>query len=342
MNNKTGTQPPPRNRLLDLMTGYWLSQAIYVAAKLELCDALDSEPKSATALAQKLGCHEDSLYRLLRALASQGIGEEHPDRHFTATEMSDNLRRDSDRSLWAMAVMMGEEHYTAWGQLLDGVRHGDVPFEKVFGKPVFAFFDEHEEAAAVFNRAMTEHAMLTHRAAVDAYDFAPFQTVVDVGGGHGALLSTILSKHEHLSAILFDQPAVVENLPSDGPLAQAGVAGRCRVVGGDFFDDVPAGGDLYVMSAVIHDWDDSQAETILRNVRRVTPAAGRLLLVERVLAEANAPDFGKLGDLNMLVMTGGRERTEREYAELLERAGFRLNQVHPTRAASSLVEATCI
>ena len=326
------------NRLFDQITGYWLSQAIYVMAKLEVADRLSEQPQSCDDLAEQIGCDADALFRLLRALAAHGISKEHAGRKFSATPGSDALCRHSPNSLWALAVMLGEEHYVAWGKLLEGVRRGTVPFELTFGQPIFEYFDRNPASAAVFHRAMIEHAQLTHLAAVEAYDFGSVRQVADIGGGHGTLLAMILQKNPHLHGILFDLPDVVAGA-DNGPLAQQGVRDRCDIIGGDFFQAVPEGADLYIMSTVIHDWHDEAACRILNNVRDAMADDARLVLVERVLRAPNQPDSGKMADLNMLVMTGGRERSEEEYRELLAASGLRMLRVIPTRAESSLIEA---
>lgn len=330
---------PPASRLFDLLSGYWVSQAIYALTRLGAADVLSETPQSCDELAGKLQCDADALYRLLRALAGYGITQEDDQRRFVSTALSEKLRTGANGSMRAMAIMLGEEHFRAWGHLLDGVKTGKTPFETIHGQQVFDYFDTHSQAADIFHRAMVEHATLMHRAAVEAYDFTPARQIVDVGGGRGTLLATILNMYPKLQGVLFDQPDVV-GTAADDYLKKQGVLERCRVVGGDFFQQVPPGGDHYVLSTVIHDWDDPSAITILRNVQKAIRSDGRLLLIERVLKGPNEPDSGKMADLNMLVMTGGRERSEQEYGQLLQQTGFKILRVIKTRSPSSIVEAT--
>jgi len=322
---------------MKFVTGAWVAQAISVAAKLGIPDLLAAGARTAADLAAQTNCHPRSLYRLLRALTTIGVFEELADEQFQLTPLAELLRTDSPHSLRYAAIMLGENHhYGAWGHLLGAVQSGGIAFDETFGVPVFKYFDSHPEAARVFNHAMTELSSNVHIAVVDAYDFTPFETIVDIGGGHGALLSAILRANPKLRGVLFDQPAVVEG--AEPHLAARGVADRCHTAPGDFFQAVPEGGDAYVLATVIHDWTDDQSVEILRNIRRAIRPNGRLLLVEQVLKGPNAEDFGKFADLNMLVMTGGGERTEEEFRQLYERAGFELLRVIPTRSSSAIIE----
>lgn len=322
---------------MKLVTGTWVAQAISTAARLGIADLLAAGPQSVAHLASHCSCHERSLYRLLRALSTVGIFEELADARFQLTPLADPLRSDSPHSLRNAAIMLGEPpHYAAWGNLLGAVQSGGIAFNEVFGMPVFKYFGAHADAAEVFNHAMTELSSNVHVAVVNAYDFSRFETIVDVGGGHGALLSAILLANPQLRGVLFDQPSVVEG--AEPHLEARGVAERCHTAPGDFFQAVPEGGDAYLLATVIHDWNDDESVQILRNIRRAIRPNGRLLLVEQVLKEPNTDDFGKFADLNMLVMTGGGERTESEYRELYRRAGFELLRIVPTRSSSAIIE----
>jgi SAM-dependent methyltransferase len=322
---------------MKLVTGTWVAQAISAAAKLGIADLLADGPRSAEDLAAACSCHPRSLYRLLRALAGLRIFEELDGRQFQLTPLAEDLRSDSPHSLRYATIMLGEQHhYGAWGHLFGAIQSGGIAFNDLFGTPVFKYFDEHPEAADVFNRAMTELSRKAHFAVVDAYDYSRFETIVDVGGGHGALLSAILLANPRLRGVLFDQPAVVEG--AEPHLAARGVTERCRTAPGDFFRAVPEGGDAYILATVIHDWNDDESVRILKNIRRAIRPDGRLLLVEQVLKGPNEHDFGKFADLNMLVMTGGGERTEAEYRALYERAGFELLRIVLTRSSSSIIE----
>ena len=328
---------PPGSKLLRMLTGNWTAQALYVAAKLGVADHLVDGPVDCDRLAQLTGSHPEALYRLLRALAGLGLFVEDHERRFGLTPLGEELRDNVPFSMRHVAIMLGEEHYAAWGRLIDAVRSGQTAFELLYDQPVFDYFGNHLEAAATFNRAMTQLAHQTHVAVVDAYDFGPYRLVADLGGGHGALLAAILRANPHLRGLLFDLPAVVAG--ADEFLAAPDVRSRASVAGGDFFEEIPAGCDVYVMSTVIHDWHDEAAMAILGNVRRAMTPDARLLLVERVLKSPNEPDFGKLADLNMLVMTGGLERTADEWRTLLEGSGFRLRDIIPTRTTSCVIEA---
>ncbi len=335
--NATEEKIPPEARLLQLITGNWPMQAVYSAARLELADYLHAGPKSSDELAKLTGADAPFLYRLLRALASLGIFSEDAERRFSLTPMADKLRKNAPGSLWGATVMMGEEHYVAWGRLLDGVRHGQTSFKLQYGKGVFDYFETHHESARIFHRAMTELTSQTHVAAVEAYDFSRFRKLIDVGGGRGTLISAILKANPQLHGAVYDLPSVMDQ--TRRYLSEQGVADRCEAIGGDFFASIPGGADAYILSTVIHDWHDADSLRILRNIHQAMNGPATLLLVELVLKDRNEQDFGKLMDLNMLVMAGGKERTAEEFRELLAAAGFELQRIVPTKSASKVIEA---
>jgi hypothetical protein len=328
---------PPPVVLLQMMTGYWVSQAIYVAAKLGIADLLTSGPKTCDELAEATDCHPQSLHRVLRALSSTGIFTETTSASFALTPMAEFLRSDHPGSMRALACMYAEEQYRAWGDLLHSVKTGQRAFDNMFGADYFAYLASHPESEQVFNRAMTGWTNQLVAGAVDAYDFSGFKTVVDVGGGHGTLLAAVLQRHPGTQGILFDQTQVVE--AASDALQAAGVADRCTLVGGDFFSEVPSGGDAYVLSQILHDWDDERCIEILQQCRRAIQDDGRLLVVEMVLPEGQEPFFGKWLDLHMLVLLGARERTAAEYNALFHAAGFGLTTVVAMPAGPSVVEA---
>ncbi|MDQ3701986.1 MAG: acetylserotonin O-methyltransferase [Chloroflexota bacterium] len=314
--------------LRPLLTGYWLSQALLVAAELGVADRLADGPLSCGVLAQQVGADEDALYRVLRALAGAGVFTESAPRTFALTALAEPLRTDHPRSVRPLARLFRQEWlWRPWGQLLEAVQTGSAVFQKIHGAPFFAYLGEHPDAAAVFDAAMTAGAPAGRSALAEAYDFAPLRTVVDIGGGEGALLAALLRSHPHLQGILFDQPAVVAG--ASAHLQAAGVAERCQIVGGDFFAAVPEGGDAYVLSQILHDWDDARATVILKNCHRAGHPGARVIAVERVLPPGDAPHPGKLTDLNMLVLLAGRERTEAEYRALFAAAGFELTRSVP-------------
>ena len=320
-----------------MMTGYWISQAIYVAAKLRLADLTADGPVSSEDLAAATKSHAPSLHRLLRALASIGVFTETTPGSFALTPLADLLRTGTPDSMRALAITYNEEQYRAWGDMLYSVQTGKPAFEHEFGMPVFTYFAEHPEPSRVFNEAMTSWTNQLVIGVVNAYDFSPFGTVVDVGGGHGALLASILERNPDMHGILFDQLHVVAE--AGDHLVAAGVADRTMTVSGDFFVAVPSGGDAYVLSQILHDWDDERCGTILRQCRQAMPDHGKLLIVELVLPSGDEPFFGKWLDLHMLAIPGGRERTADEYDALFRDAGFARMRVVPTQAGPSVVEA---
>jgi len=327
---------PPQVALLQMMTGYWVSQAVYVAAKLGIADLLSDGPAQYEGLAVASRADPPSLYRVLRALASVGVFREAETGWFELTPTATLLRSDNPDSMRALALTYGEEQYRTWSDMLKSIQTGGTAFDRVFGMSYWAYLAEHPESNEIFNQAMTSWSSQLDRAVLAAYDFGQFKTLVDVGGGYGRLLATILRAHAGLQGVLFDQPHVVEGAVN--VLQDAGVSDRCAAVGGDFFVEVPPG-DAYVMSQIVHDWDDRRSLTILQTCRRAIARGGKLLVVELVIAPGNDPDFGKFLDLHMLAMAGGRERTEAEYRTLLAAAGFQLTQVVPTQAGASVIEA---
>jgi O-methyltransferase domain/Dimerisation domain len=323
---KAVSDAPPQMQMLEIMSGYWRSQSLYVAARLGLADLLKDGPQTSEELAARTGAHAPTLYRLLRALASIGVFAEEGNGRFGLTELAATLQ-SGPGSIRAMVLHLGERpSWDAWGDLLRSVQTGETAFARVHGMEVFPFYAEHPESQEPFNQAMTE-----------AYDFSQFCKVVDVGGGHGGLMTAILKKSDAVKGAVFDMPAVVEGAR---PRIEAeGFDGRCEIVAGNFFDSVPEGGDAYTLKMIVHDWDEERALAILRNIHRAMKADGKLLVIETVIPEGNEPAFSKLGDLHMLIMTGGRERTAAEYAKLFDEAGFKLTSVIPTQSIISIVEA---
>jgi hypothetical protein len=329
-------QATPTQHLNQLITGYWHSQCVYVAAKLGIADLLANGPRSVEELAKQTGAHEPSLFRLLRALASFGVFAEGPGKQFALTPPAELLRRDVPGSQWALAVMMGEEHYRAWGELLYSVRTGKTAFDKVFGQPVFEHLSQKPEQAAIFDQAMVGVHGRETSAMVDAYDFSAFRSLADVGGGNGSTLCGILKRHPKMHGTLFDLPGVIER--AGATVQAAGLSDRVHLVAGSFFESVPAGVDAYVLRHIIHDWDNEKSIRILTNVRQAIGEDGRLLVVESVIPPGNDPFFGKLLDITMLVIPGGQERTEDEYRDLFGKAGFRLSRIVPTATEVSVIE----
>lgn len=320
-------------QLARLVSGYWYTQTIYVAAKLGIAELLQDGPRSPQELAQATSTNSRALYRLLRALASLGIFAEEQGR-FVLTPLAECLL---DPSTKAMATMRGEFQYRAWGELLYSIQSGKAAFEKVHGEPIFDYFAEHPETGKLFDQAMTGVHGRETEAMLEAYDFSGIKTLADLGGGNGSVLLAILKKYPAMQGVLHDLPGVVERARTN--LEASGLEGRCQVVAGSFFETVPPGADAYFMRHIIHDWDDEKSLTILRHCRRATSPGGRLLLVEGVVPPGNEPSISKFFDLAMLVLPGGMERTEDEYRQLLETAGFRLVRIVPTRTWVSVIEA---
>jgi hypothetical protein len=323
--------------LKQMITGYWTSQAIYVAAKLELADKLASGPKTSAELATLTQANPGALFRLLRALASVGVFAQQEGIEFANSPLSLPLQKQAENSQWAMAVMMGEEHYAAWGELLYSVQTGQGSFRKVFGEGVFDFLGKHPEQAKVFDAAMTSIHGAETALMVDAYDFGAFKTLCDVGGGNGLTIATVLQRHPHLQGTLFDLPHVVERAQTN--LVQAGVGARCQFVGGNFFEQVKVQVDAILMRHIIHDWDDEKCVTILKNCRAALNPGGKVLVVESVVPTGNQPGFVKWLDLTMLTIPEGKERTADEYRELFAAAGLKLNRIVHTAGELDVLEA---
>lgn len=328
------TQGPPEaviNAYVDLMKQLWLTRAVSVAADLALADHLHSGPKTLDELAAATNSHPASLRRLLRALVSEGFFSESSGR-YANTEKSDILRKDHQWSLRGVALtQLGQEHYGAWEELLHCVQTGKTGIEKHYGMNIWQYYASNKQHNDNFNASMTSFNAGIENAIIQAYDFSTFKHIMDIGGGHGRLLAQIIESNPSAKGTLFDQPHVLATAP-DRPSIQKSP--------GDFFKAIPPGGDLYLLKFIIHDWADKEAIAILRNIRQVIAPAGKVVLVEVVVPEGNNPDFSKFMDINMLVMTGGLERTATEYGELFAKGGFKLNRVIPTKSQFSIVEAS--
>lgn len=316
----------PATTLHRLVTGYQVSQAIHVAATLGIADLLADASRTGDELAALTNTHPPTLYRLLRALASVEVLHELDGRRFELTPLGEPLRSDVPGSMVDLAAYMGRPYrLQAWGGLLHSVRTGENAFRHVYGTDVWTYRSTRPDESAIFDRAMTSLSRGATAALLAAVDFGGFRTVVDVGGGNGALLAAILAAHRHVQGVLFDQPHVVSGAAA--LLEHAGVADRCRMVGGSFFESVPEHADAYVLRAVIHDWDDAASIRILTAVRHALADNGRVLIVEYMIAPPNEGREAKFSDLNMLVGPGGRERTREEFAALLDASGLRLARV---------------
>lgn len=330
----------PAVQMMGLINGYQVSQALHVVATLGIADLLRDAPRSSDALADSVEADRDAVYRLLRALAAVGVFHEDADRAFSLTELGACLRSDAPEPVGPWAAHIGRPYYwQVWSHLLHSVRTGEYAYPHVHGVSSWEYRVQHPEENAIFDAAMTGITRGLTEAVVAAYDFAPFACVVDVGGGQGQLLGSVLAANTHLRGILFDQPHVVTQ--ADKRLEGMGVRERCEITGGDFFIGVPQG-DLHMMKVVLHDWSDEQALAILRNCRAAVTPGGRVLVLERVIGAPNIAPAEKFADLNMLVAAGGRERSHDEFVELFAAAGYALTRVLPTGTHLHLIEGTCI
>ena len=333
-------QMPATPGALVLILGYWISQLVYVAAQLDLADVLAKGPRTAESLAQQVGADPAALGRVLRALASVGVFEADARGRYRMTPLAETLRSDHPESLRDFARMMvADYNWHSWGDLLQSVRDGQPAFDRVHGMPFFEFLGRHPEKERVFAASMASISGAENPAIARAYPFGRLRRLVDVGGAHGHLLATILRRHPKLRGVLYDQPQVVAGAAERGFVGAADVRDRIEILGGDFFDSVPAGADGYLMKYILHDWDDERCVAILRRCRESMAPGGRVLAVDHVIPQGNGFDRGKLMDLNMFVLLRGRERTKAEFADLFGAAGLELRRVIPTEATVQLLEA---
>ena len=323
--------PPPTAVVMQMLMGYMVSQALTVAAKLKIADYLNDGAKTAEQLAELTTSHAPSVYRLMRALASTGVFVQDSENRFSNNALSEVLRSDHPESLRSMVEMLGHyEHWNAHGNLAQSVKTGEIAFDYTWGMPAFPFYEKHPESQKLFDDAMTSFTTGIAHAVTTTYDFSDAKTIADIGGGHGALLSTILETNKIATGIIFDQPQVV---------AGAEVSERIELIGGDFFSEIPVEADVYLMKHILHDWNDEQCVTILNNLAKSAKSGAKLLLIESVVEEENVPSMSKLMDLNMMAITGGKERTATEYSELFEKTGFKLIRVMPMPSPVQIVEA---
>jgi O-methyltransferase domain len=316
----------PADRLARLADGYLVTQLLHVVVALGVPDALADGPRSADELARELGAVPGVLHRVLRGLAAEEVLDELPDGRFALAAMGECLRTGAPESLRGLVTMRAELYYRAAGELLDAVRRGGTPFEVVYGRPFFDHLAAAPERLAAFRAAMADRSAREAGAVVAAVELDGVASVVDVGGGSGTLVRAVLERAPAADVVLFDQPAVVAG--SDLP-----------AVGGDFFTEVPAGADAYLLSRVLHDWDDDAARRVLRVCRAAMRPDSVLLVVEAVLPERAVDDPAAVRmDLHMLVLLHGHERTAAEYAALCESAGLRLTRDVPTDAGVHVLE----
>lgn len=339
--SETTAALPPHAQLIQMGTASWVSAVVYAAAKAGIADRLSTGPRSAAEIAGDIHLHSPTLHRFMRTLASLGILTEQEGQRFALTPLGEALKTGAPGAARATLLSFcGPTFWRTWEHLKFSLETGRSAFTMTWGMPIFDYFGEHADEAALFSEAMVGFHGAEPPAVAKAYDFSPFETVVDVGGGTGNLLAEILRHYAGPRGVLFDRLQVVQDAPA--LLETRGVKDRVRVEAGNFFESVPGGADCYVLSHVIHDWNDGQCAGILAHCRKAIHPDGRLLIVETVLPPGDAPHLGKLMDMVMLVFPGGQERTEAEYAALLESSGFRLDRVVPTASTVSVVEAVPI
>jgi hypothetical protein len=329
-------KPPAHVSVMQLLSGPHIAGAVSCLAQMGIPDLVEAGPKSAHELASQIGADAEALHRLMRATASVGVLSEGPDGKFSETPMSAVLRSNGKPSLRALAMMGGREwHGRGWSRLEYCVRTGKQAMEQVYGTPIFDYFKQHPEEAQIFNDAMTSISTGDSPAVVDAYSFDGIRTIVDVGGGHGLLLATILERNPQMKGILYDAPHVIEGA-KNGPLKP--VMERCTLASGDMFSSVPAGADAYIMKHIIHDWPDELCIKILKACRKEVNPGGKLIVLDDVIQPGNDFYPGKFLDLQMLIFPGGKERTEKQFRELFAAGGWKLSRVAPTATPICVVE----
>lgn len=331
-----GQTPPAHVGMFQLLNGVYITGAISCLARLGVPDLVEHGPKSAYELATAVGADPRALYRLMRATASVGVLSEGPDGKFSETPLSAVLRSNANPTLRGFAIMHSRDwHGLGWSHLDYCVRTGKQALDKIYGTPIFQFFEQHPEEAQLFNQSMTDLSTIDGPAVADAYSFDGIRSIVDVGGGHGLLLATILARNPQMKGTLHEVAHVVAGA-KDGPLKP--MMDRCTLASGDMFSAVPAGADAYIMKHIIHDWPDEVCIKILKACRKGVNPGGKLLVVDNVIQPGNDFAPGKFLDLQMLIFPGGCERTEKQFRELFGAAGWQLSRVIPTAVPESIVE----
>ncbi|HUR99307.1 MAG TPA: methyltransferase [Pyrinomonadaceae bacterium] len=337
MTERSEFTPPPEAVLMQMLFGGLMQQCISLAAQLGLADLLAEKPQTAAELAARTGSHEPSLYRVIRVLASVGIFSEGDDGKFGLTPMGGLLRTDAPNSLRDFAIMQSQDWlWRNFAALPYSVETGNIAHDKVHGIDNWTFLSQNAELEAVFNRAMTNLSLSAVPPILQAYDFSDVRKLVDIAGGHGFLLASVLKANPEMKGVLFDQPSVVAG--AEELLGREGVRDRVELASGDFFAAVPDGADAYIMKHIIHDWNDAQCVDILRNIRNAMDERGKVLICEMVVPEGNEPSPSKILDIQMMVNLSGKERTAKEFEDLLKRSGFRLTRIVPTMSPFSIVE----
>jgi SAM-dependent methyltransferase len=320
-----------------LLFGKQMTYCLSGVARLGVADHMNATPMAVEEIAGKTGAHAPSLYRVMRMLASMGVFKEEQDKRFALTPAGELLKSDTPGTMRYFAMMFGDEWTTrAYEHFMDCLRTGQDGVSKAYGQHVFDVLAERPEQSDTFQAAMTSSSTMDGKAVTGAYDFSGIKRLADVGGGHGALLASILRRYPQMQGVLFDRAEIIAGVAKD---QFAGCEGRITIEGGSFFERMPDGCNAYIMKHIIHDWDDERASQILQNCHRAMQPGGKVLIVDAVIPPGNRAHFGKLLDLEMLVLTPrGRERTQAEFRELLKRSGFRLRRVVSTETHLSVVE----
>jgi C-methyltransferase len=331
--------PPPAALIMTQMVyGFWVSRCLQIMAKLGIADTIGDTPKTVEELAEASGTLAPALRRMLRLLSGLGVmAKDEATQRWGLTELGSMLRKDNPGSVYGSLMAHGHIlSWQAWGDLEASLKTGQPSVEKFMGDSFFNYLSAHPEDAAIFNGSMAAYQTLNAPAVVNAYDFSQARTVCDVGGGTGTLISHILQRHPAIRGTIYEMAHVAKEARER--LASLGLKDRCDAVDGDFFASIPKGQDIYILSQILHDWDDEKSLRILGNIRDAMRPDSRLLIVETVLPGDNAMHFGNLYDMAMLVLVGGQERTEAEYTSLVGRAGLRINRILPTSMPPSVVE----
>jgi hypothetical protein len=329
-------QVPAHVGIFHLIAGAHIAGAISCLARLGIPDLVEDGPKSAEELATQIGAQPRELYRLMRATASVGVLAEGADGKFSETPMSAVLRSNANPSLRSFAIMSGREwHALGWVQLEYCVRTGKQALDQIYGMPVFKYLEQHREEGQIFDQTMSELSAIEGPAVADAYNFEGIASIVDVAGGHGQMLATIMTRNPKMKGTLCDMPHVLKGA-TNGPLKP--LMDRCELTSADIFAAVPGGADAYIMKHILHDWPDELCVKILKACRQGVTPGGKLLVVDHVLQPGNEFHPGKFLDLQMLIFPGGCERTEKQFSELFAASGWKLSRVIPTRVPESIVE----
>lgn len=323
-------------QMTQFITAKWISKPIYVVTKLGIAEILSDSPKSIEEIAQRSNSNTANLYRVMRALASFGIFAEIESKTFALTPMAECLKSGAMRSIALM--FLSDWHDKAWDKLLHSVQTGEIAFTAAHGIPCFDWFKINHEAAEIYNKANFIKAKVAHSAIIDSYDFTKINTIADIGGGYGGLMIKILEVYPSITGVIADDPFVLQNTKKI--INTHGFDERCKTINCDFFKEIPSGYDAYMMSHILHDWNDEQCSIILKNCHKAMRIESKLLIIEMIIPTGNEPSISKLMDLEVLVMGGGCERTESEFYNLIKSSGFSLDRILPTQENISVIECS--